>query len=398
MDATFIQKARQETPGCQHVLHFNNAGAALIPQPVLKAVADHQQLEAERGGYEAAALAEAKIEAFYPLAAKLINAAPAEIAFIENATRAWDMAFYSLKFKPGDRILTAEAEYASNYIAFLQVAKKTGAEVVVVPNDEYGQLSLRHLENLIDVKTKLIAITHIPTQGGLINPAEEVGKIANQAGVFYLLDATQSIGQMPIDVKKIGCHALCATGRKFLRGPRGTGFLYVDQSHIEHMEPPFLDLLAATWTEKHAYKIRSDAKRFETWETNYANKLGLAAAMDYAMQWGLDVVWQRIQELATTLRSQLSAIPGVVLQDLGLHKCGIVTFSIKGRDPQNICLLLRKRNINVSVSLQEYARLDLEKRGLPSIVRSSVHYYNTKEEIARFCQEIEAFILAPEKR
>lgn len=387
-----VEQARKETPGCQHVLHFNNAGASLIPQPVLDAVTRHQTLEAERGGYEAAALAEANIEGFYSSAAKLINALPSEIAFIENATRAWDMVFYSLEFKPGDRILTAQAEYASNYIAFLQVAKKTGAKVEVIPNDEYGQLSLQELEKRIDSQTKLIAITHIPTQGGLINPAEEVGKIANQAGVFYLLDATQSVGQMPIDVQKIGCDALCATGRKFLRGPRGTGFLFVSHKVIEKLEPPFLDLLAATWTEENAYAIRSDARRFETWETNYANKIGLATAIDYAMQWGMDAIWERVHQLAVEFRKKLGALSGVTLQDLGQNKCGIVTFTMKGWDPQEICLHLREQGINVSVSLQEYARIDLEERGLPSIVRASVHYYNSSEEIDRFCHELEKMI------
>lgn len=392
MNSETVNKARKETPGCQHCLHFNNAGASLIPQPVLDTVIEYQMLEAEKGAYEAAAIVEKKIEAFYTSAAKLINASPSEIAFIENATRAWDMVFYSLEFKPGDRILTAQAEYASNYIAFLQVAKKTGAIIEVIPNDEYGQLSLRELENRIDHNTKLIAITHIPTQGGLINPAEEVGKIANQAGIFYLLDATQSVGQMPIDVQSIGCDALCATGRKYLRGPRGTGFLYVNHKNIEKLEPPFLDLLSATWTEENAYVLRSDARRFETWETNYSNKIGLASAIDYAMQWGLEAIWERVQILAAAFRKRLSSIPGVTLQDLGLHKCGIVTFTVKDWDPQEICLYLRARNINVSVSLQEYARIDLEARGLPSIVRASIHYYNTEEEVERFCKEIEIMI------
>ncbi len=381
-----VERARRETPGCRHVLHFNNAGAALIPQPVLEAVTQYQLLEAERGGYEAAAIEEAKIKNFYQAAAKLLNAQPNEIAFLENATRAWDMAFYSLEFKPGDRILTAQAEYASNYIAFLQVAKRTGAEIGVIPNDEQGQLSLSALEKSIDARVKLIAITHVPTQGGLINPAEEVGKIANQAGIFYLLDATQSTGQLPIDVKKIGCDALCATGRKYLRGPRGTGFLYVKQSVLENMEPPFLDLHAAQWTEKNAYTIMPDGRRFETWETSYANKIGLAAAIDYALSFGIEAIWARIQHLAAELRARLSAVRGVTLRDLGRHKCGIVTFTLDGWDPKELCLALRKRDINVSVSWQEYAKLDFEARGLSKLVRASVHYYNTLEEIERFCQ------------
>jgi cysteine desulfurase/selenocysteine lyase len=384
-----IQKVRKDTPGCEHVLHFNNAGAALMPQPVIKAVSDYFQLECERGGYEAAALKHDEILKFYTSAATLINASPSEMAFIENATRAWDMVFYSLKFSPGDRIITSEAEYASNYIAFLQVSKKTGVVIDVIPNDEYGQISLTELQNRINPHVKLISITHIPTQGGLINPAEEVGKIAKKAGIFYLLDATQSVGQMPIDVEKIGCDALCATGRKFLRGPRGTGFLYVSKNWVMQLEPPFLDLHAAQWTSLNAYTIKPDAQRFETWETNYSNKLGITAAIDYCLLLGMESIWQRILLLSKLLRKRLATIKGVTLQDLGKEQCGIVTFTKANWDAISICMALRQKSINVSVSRQEYAKLDMERRGLSSVVRSSVHYYNTEEEVELFCRAIE---------
>ena len=222
-----VQKARLETPGCQHVLHLNNAGAALMPQPVLHATVGHLQLEALIGGYEAAAQAHEAVEHVYDATASLLGCHRDEVAIVENATRAWDMAFYAVPLKPGDRILTAVAEYASNYIAFLQVARKTGAVVEVVPNDASGQISLEALRHAIDDRVKLIAITHVPTNGGLVNPAEAVGRLAREAGIMYLLDACQSVGQMPVDVEAIGCDMLSATGRKFLRGPRGTGFLYV---------------------------------------------------------------------------------------------------------------------------------------------------------------------------
>jgi selenocysteine lyase/cysteine desulfurase len=383
-----IIRARKETPGCTKVLHFNNAGAALIPHPVIEAVNAHFRLETEIGGYEAAESAKKSIHQFYEAAAKLIHCTPQEIAYFENATRAWDMVFYSFSFKQGDRILTAKAEYASNYIAFLQIAKKTGVSVEVIPDDEHGQLSLTALEQMIDPHVKLIAITHVPTQGGLINPAEAVGKIAKAKGIFYLLDATQSVGQMPIDVEKIQCDALCATGRKYLRGPRGTGFLYVRKSKIDQLEPPYLDLHAAPWVSLTQYRVNKDATRFETWERNYSNMIGLMSAIEYACSWGLDNIWDRIQLLSSSLRAKLSLIPKVVVRDLGNHKCGIVTFTIEGIAAEAVSQKLRQKGINTSVSLAEYARIDLEERGLASLVRSSIHYYNTEEEIERFCQEI----------
>lgn len=387
-----IQRARQETSGCTNVLHFNNAGSSLMPQPVLAATIAHLQLEAQIGGYEAVERMHETIEHTYDAAAALINCSRDEIAIIENATRAWDMAFYSIPFRPGDRILTAIAEYASNYIAYLQIAQKTGAIVEAIPNDEHGQISVDALRNAIDERVKLIAITHVPTSGGLVNPIAEVGKVAREAGVLYLVDACQSVGQMPIDVEQIGCDMLSTTGRKYLRGPRGTGFLYVRRSVLERLEPPFLDLHAAEWVARDRYEIRPDARRFENWETNYAGKIGLSVAIDYAMHWGLDAIWRRVRTLAYQLRTQLSVLPGVIVHDRGITQCGIVTFTVEGMEAEEIKRRLAEQNINVSVSQRSSTRLDLEARGLTTMVRASLHYYNTEEEVERFCAALIAML------
>ena len=387
-----LQRARQDTPGCEHVLHFNNAGASLMPRQVLEATIAHLQLEAQIGGYEAADRAHNAIEHVYDAAAALIGCSRDEIAIIENATRAWDMAFYSIPFKPGDRILTAMAEYASNYIAFLQVTRKTGATVEVIPNDAYGQISLEALRKAIDDRVKLIAITHIPTNGGLVNPVVEVGKVALEHGILYLVDACQSVGQMPIDVNQIGCDLLSATGRKYLRGPRGTGFLYVRNSVLERLEPPMLDLHAAEWVANDRYEIRPDARRFENWETNYAGKIGLGVAIDYALEWDVDITWRRIKSLAYKLRTQLSPLPGVIVRDRGVTQCGIVTFSVEDKNPDEIVSTLSKDNINVSVTRRSSTLLDMDARGLDNLVRASVHYYNSEEEVEHFCRTVASLL------
>jgi cysteine desulfurase / selenocysteine lyase len=383
-----VQRARRETPGCEHVTHLNNAGASLPPQPVLDAVIGHLQLEARVGGYEAHEENEKAVDRFYRAAAELVGADPGEIAFSSSATRAWDMAFYGFPFERGDRILTAIAEYISNYIAYIQVAERTGVEIIPVPSDEYGQVSVDALRRLVDERVKLIAITHVPTNGGLVNPAAEIGAVAREAGIPFLLDACQSVGQLPVDVEEIGCDVLSATGRKYLRGPRGTGFLYVRSSLLDRLEPPFLDMRAADWVEPDRYELRADAIRFEEWEQAYAAKAGLATAIDYALGWGLDSIWQRVAALGESLRVMLGDIDGVTVRDLGAVRCGIVTFTVEGVEANELKNRLSRERINVTASPRSSTLLDSRARALPDLVRASVHYYNTDEELERLVETV----------
>jgi selenocysteine lyase/cysteine desulfurase len=383
-----IARLRADTPACAKLIHFNNAGASLMPAPVYRAVLDHLALEQTIGGYEAAAAASEALEDFYDSFAAMLKCERSEIAYVENATRAWDMAFYSLPLKAGDRVLTAEAEYVSNFLAFLHQARRRGFEIDIVPNDASGQLDLDAMERMVTPMTKLIAITHIPTQGGLVNPAEEVGRIARRHGITYLLDACQSAGQMPLDVQKIGCDLLSGTGRKFMRGPRGTGFLYVSKAILDRLDPPFIDLHAATWTGTHSYEMRPDAQRFENWESYIAGRIGLRAAVRYALDVGLDPIRARVTTLADRLRARLAELPGVKVQDLGRVKSGIVTFTKESEQPRDIQARLRAADINVSVSSKTSAQLDFSRRGLSQVVRASVHYFNTEDEIEAFCRAL----------
>jgi cysteine desulfurase / selenocysteine lyase len=376
-----VPAVRAATPGCAEVIHFNNAGAALPPRVVTDAVQAYSAREALIGGYEAQEEAAAEIASTYDELATLLGAQRHQIALVENATRAWDMAFYGIPLARGDRILTCRSEYASNYLAYLQVSRRCGVRIDVIPDNESGELDTEAAARLLDKDVKLISITHVPTNGGLVNPAAAIGQLARSAGCYYLLDACQSVGQMPIDVAAIGCDFLSSTGRKFLRGPRGTGFLYVSDRALAEIEPPFIDGRAATWTAADRFELRRDARRFENWEFNCATRIGLGTAARYATDLGLDAIWQRVRSLATQLRARLALIPGVRVCDLGRTKCGIVSFVYQGLQPEAVKTALARQRINVSVSDAAWTRLDMDAREIPALVRASVHYYNTEEEI-----------------
>lgn len=378
-----IDQIRADTPAAARLAYLHNAGAALMPVPVVTAMRQHIDLESEIGGYAAADREAERLEAVYGSIARLLNAAPDEIALVENATVAWQMAFYALQFRAGDRILTAEAEYAANYVAFLQVAKRTGAVIDVVPSDASGELDIAALERMIDERVKLIAVTWVPTNGGLVNPAAAIGRIARAHGIPYLLDACQAVGQMAVDVEAIGCDMLSATGRKFLRGPRGTGFLYVRRALLQQLEPPMIDHFAAPWVSRDEYRLRDDARRFETWENNYAARLGLGAAVDYALGIGMGPIEQRCRVLADRLRGGLASVRGVTIRDLGRRPGAIVSFTIDGHEAEAIVKSAAGAGIIIGASDPSSTRIDAETRALPMLVRASPHYYNMEAEIDR---------------
>ncbi len=384
-----LEHVRAETPGCENVLHFNNAGAALMPQPVIDGVHGHIELEARIGGYEAAERAAALLERAYDAVATLIGARSDEVALMDSASRAWDVVFHSLRFEPGDRILTSSTEYASNFIGMLQVARRSGVIIDVVADDRLGQLDVAALEAAIDERVKLIAITHVPSTSGLVNPAAEVGTIANRHAIPYLLDACQSVGQLALNVGTIGCDYLSATGRKYLRGPRGTGFLYARGSTTGDVEPAMLDMHGADLISRDSYRVRGDARRFELFDSDVAGRIGLGIACDYALAIGLEAIEERVSALAADLRARLPDVPGVEVHDRGERLCGIVTFSVAGRDSDAIRARLAAEGINTWVSTLSAIGRDLERGGPGKLVRASIHYYNSEEEVDRFLAALE---------
>lgn len=384
-----LTAAREDTRGVLDVAHFNNAGCSLPPKTVTDKMKSYIDYEERFGGYEAKDLFESEISAVYSSLARLIDASPAEIALADSATRAWDMVFYGLTLTPGDRILTCRSEYGGNAIAYLHRARQTGAEIIVVDNDDSGQIDLTLLEKELAVsRTRLMTMNHVPTQGGVVNPAERIGELCREAGVPFLLDACQSIGQLDLSVKRLHCDVLTGTGRKFLRGPRGTGFAYVRAEAMELFEPAFLDGRAATWLGPSDYELAETAIRYETWEKNYANLLGLGAAADYALELGMSNIEASVLERGAELRQALGEVPGITIADQGRRHCGIVSFILEGASPDRIMAALRQKRINVSVSRAKSSRWDLPQRSLESVVRASAHYFNSSDEVATLISEL----------
>ncbi len=376
-----ITRFRSETAGVKNVVHLNNAGSSLPPDIVRQSVLDYLQEEMTYGGYEVHAKYFDEIEGVYDSIARLINAEASEIAVLENATVAWSAAFQAISFQTGDEIICCQADYSSNYLAYLHLQKRLDVKVRIAPNDQFDQVDVAALEGLINETTKLISIVHVPTNSGLVSPVEAVGKVARKHQMLYLLDACQSAGQVPLDVEQIGCDLLSATGRKYLRGPRGTGFLYVSNRIKDQLRPAAIDLHSAEWTATNEYRFRDDARKFENWESNFAGILGLKKAVDYTLETGIEDIWNRIQHLGALLRQKLSTLEKVTVHDVGEVKGGIVTFSVTGYHPDQVKNHLKEYGINISWLGTPNARLDMEARGLTELVRASVHYYNTEEEL-----------------
>lgn len=378
-----IDAVRADTPGVADIVHFNNAGSSLPPEPVVTASIDYLRLEARMGGYEAEDASAAAFTHFYDAAASMLGCRPDEVAFVSSASDGWWRAFMSLPLEAGDRIVVGRSEFASNALALLQ-ARNRGIELVVVDNDANGVIDLDALASALSVPTKLVCLTQISMSNGAIQPAEDVGELAARSGAFYLLDACQAAGQMPLDVGELRCDFLVFTGRKFVRGPRGSGVLYARSGVMERLsDPVFVDLRSADWTSADTYSIQPDARRFEFGENAFAAKVGLGVAIEYAMTIGLEPIGARVTTLAETFRDGLGAIPGVTVHDQGVRRSGIVTFTVDGMPAGEVGRRLRERSINTSTPGARNARFDLGARGIDAVVRAGVHYFNTDEEIVQ---------------
>src|SRR5713101_3092383 len=367
-----VKQWREDTPGCANQIHFNNAGSGLMPRAVLEAITGHLNREANLGGYESADDAEDAVAEAYANVARVLGTQPRNIAVVENSTVAFFQALSAFDFKAGDVIVTTRNDYISNQLAYLSLARRYGVEVRRAADLVSGGADPRSVKELLrDPRVRLLAVTWVPTNSGLMQPVEALGEVAKAAGVPYLVDGCQAVGQIPADVAKLRCDFFSGTARKFLRGPRGIGFLYVSDRALQRGDfPLYIDMRGADWV--FAYSL----------------VLGLGEAARYALEVGVERGGSRARELAATLRSKLSGLSGIRVLDSGKELAAIVTIETASWDARELSKLLRTRGINSSASLRAYAVIDMDEKRAATALRLSPHYYNTEEELDRVVEEL----------
>ncbi|MEX1184304.1 MAG: aminotransferase class V-fold PLP-dependent enzyme [Gemmatimonadota bacterium] len=374
-------------------IHLNNAGASLMPQPVLAAVRSHLDLEAHLGGYEAADAARPDIEGAYEHLARLFCTAARNVAVVENATVAFAQALSAFDFERGDAILTTRNDYASNQLMYLSLAARHGVEVVRAADLAEGGADPDSVRRLLrERRPKLVAVTWVPTSSGLIQPVAEIGELCADAQVPYIVDACQAAGQLEIDFAALHCDFLTGTARKFLRGPRGVGFMVVSDAMLAQQRAPLLiDMRGADWIDADRYALADSARRFENWEFAYALVLGMGAAAKYARAVGVAEAGAYAAGLAAYARSLVGALPGARVLDRGGALAAIVTVEVAGHAAADIVRSLRDQAINTSSLGRTQAVLDLDGKRATSVLRISPHYYNTRREIEILASALEEF-------
>jgi len=383
-----VAALRRATPGTRHARHFNAAGSALPSAATLATVIQHLQLESRIGGYEAAEASRDSSDRVYDLAARILGAQPEDVALVESATVAWHRAIDALHLGPGDRILASSGSYVSSALHLLELRRSRGVTVEVLPIDATGGVDLDALERALRRPAALVTAAHVPTSSGLIEPVAEIGARATAAGVPLLLDATQSVGQVAVDVGRIGCDLAVATGRKFVRGPRGTGLLYVSPTLRATLRSTHPDVRGAHWIADERYDVESSARRYETWEAAHALRLGLGTALAEALDLGIPRIHGYVCGLAGRLRAGLAAVPGVRVVDPPAAGGGIITFVRDGEEPRETVRSLRENGFHLVAVPASHSQWDLGRRGLSAVVRASVHVYNDDEEVDALIAEV----------
>ncbi|WP_310646428.1 aminotransferase class V-fold PLP-dependent enzyme [Limnohabitans sp.] len=370
-----------------NVAYFNHAGASLMSPAVLDTVVAHLQLESRIGGYAAAMQQQPALDQVYARAAQLLNCDTDEVALTDSHSRGWRDVLSCLHFSQGDRILVARSEWGGNYAALAHKAQRSGASVDIIPSTATGEVCLDALAHMLDERVRLVSLTWLPANGGLIQPAAKVGALTRAAGIPFFLDAAQAVGQLPVDVRALECDVLTTPGRKWLRGPRGTGLLYVRRAFLSALTPPVVDHFTAPFAQGR-YTLRQDARRFETSEAGIAARLGLGQALEEALTQGLENIQHRVFAKSQAIRQALAHIPNVQLRDIGVAQSGLVSFTFDHSTSKVAQARLNAQGVEVALNGLAFTPLDLQARGLTDIIRASAHTTTTDADIDRLIHAV----------
>lgn len=380
-----VAAERARTLGTRTRHYFNSAGAGLASSGVMSGMIDHLRKEERAGSYEAANAVVPELDAIYSAAAQLLGCDTDEISLHDAATTGLRVVFDALRLGAGDTVIAPRSSYVSQALRLLTLEKVDGVTLRIIENAPDGTVDLAELEAaLIAAPGAVISAVHVPTSSGLVEPVAEIGVLAQRHGAVYVLDATQSVGQIDIDVRAIGCDVLVATGRKFLRGPRGTAFNYVRRGFLETLKPWAPDVRGSEWSGETEWVTPVAARSLETWEAAIAGRIGLGLAIREALERGMPATEAFIADGAARLRAAFSEIDGVTVVDPPAATAGIVTFTVDGMHARDVSKELRARRIDTIAIPASHAQWDLGARGIEAVVRASVHVYNDQSDFDAF--------------
>ncbi|MBA5777328.1 aminotransferase class V-fold PLP-dependent enzyme [Stappia sp. F7233] len=379
---------RQGIPHVDDFIHLNNAAGSLADQRVHDAIKAHLELEARSGSTEAMNAVSSKLEQLYSAVAAFVGGTADQMLVADSHTNAWQRPFLAVDLKPGDVVLVGSSEWGGNLSMIHHTCRRTGASYKVVPDDASGRMDLRTFESALkDKRVKLVCTTWVAATSGQVNPVEEIGELMRQTEALHFVDGAQAIGQFPVDIRNLNCDLLTVSARKFVRGPRGTGFAWISKRFLNEYKPLGVDQFAAPW-ENDAPHLRGDARRFETGESNYAARLGLLSALELILTRDISADFTVIKELAAQARARLSSTEGITVLEGNEGSCGLVTFLADGVAPAKIAADLRQSRINISAPTTRYGPLYMAARGWNAINRLSPHAFNTADEIDKACDAI----------
>jgi len=375
------------------VIYFDNAATSLTPRQVVDAMARYLlecRANVGRGSYRLAIEATSMYEEVRKKVAKFIGAEATEVAFVKNATEAINLVAMGLRWRKGENVVTTALEHHSNMLPWIRAARLYGLELRFVRPRGDGTLAIEDFEELVDERTKVVAVAHVSNVLGTISPVKEIAKIAKSKGALFLVDAAQSAPHMPINVKELGCDFLAFSAHKMC-GPPGAGVLYARDG--VQLDPLAVGGGTVADASLDGYKLLDRPHALEAGTPPIGDVIGLGAAIDYLSRLGLENVMKHELKLAKKLRELLIEVPDVKVHGPEEPQTGIVSFSVRDVKAEDVALALG--NLNICVRAGFHCAIPLVRDVLGErlgVVRASLYLYNTEEEVEKFVDSLRGVV------